>query len=70
MKLKGIPNISNLPNIYQRFTGGLKYDNDGNVYRDTSGENTSYIGNNSGVNDAWKVFEASKSNAAFLVPEL
>ena len=47
--------------VQRHLTGGLKYDDNGNLYRDTSREAQSYIGNSSTVDDAWNVFDASES---------
>ena len=49
-----------LSTIQRHLTGGLKYDDEGNLYRDVSREAQSYVGNSSDVNDAWKVFDAGE----------
>jgi hypothetical protein len=50
-----------IPIIHRRFTGGLKYDENGDLYRHSLGEEISYVGNSSGVNKAWDLFDASES---------
>nr|OQO32499.1 hypothetical protein B0A51_00908 [Rachicladosporium sp. CCFEE 5018] len=45
--------------VIQTFTGGLRYDDEGHLYRNTNGEHRSYTGNSSEVDAAWRVFDAS-----------